>query len=47
MIKFMKTTFALFTALTLASAARAVETGKPAPDLQGSDIKGKNVELSG
>ena len=46
MIKIMKTTFALFTALTLASAALAVETGKPAPDFTGTDINGKTVKLS-
>jgi peroxiredoxin len=42
----MKTTFALFAALTLASAALAVETGKPAPDFMGTDINGKTVKLS-
>jgi peroxiredoxin len=42
----MKTTFALFTALTLASAALAVETGKPAPDFTAMDINGKTVKLS-
>jgi peroxiredoxin len=42
----MKTTFALFAALTLASAALAVETGKPAPDFTGTDINGKTVKLS-
>ena len=46
MIKLMKTTFALFAALTLASAALAVETGKPAPDFTGTDINGKTVKLS-
>ena len=46
MITFMKTTFALFTALTLASAALAVETGKPAPDFSATDINGKTVKLS-
>ena len=46
MIKLMKTTFALFTALTLASAVLAVETGKPAPDFTGTDINGKTVKLS-
>jgi peroxiredoxin len=46
MIKLMKTTFALFAALTLASAALAVETGKPAPDFMGTDINGKTVKLS-
>jgi peroxiredoxin len=42
----MKTTFALCTALTLASAAFAVETGKPAPDFTATDINGKTVKLS-
>ncbi len=46
MIKLMKITFALFAALTLASAALAVETGKPAPDFTGTDINGKTVKLS-
>jgi peroxiredoxin len=42
----MKKTLALFTALTLASAAMAVEVGKPAPDFTGTDINGKTVKLS-
>jgi peroxiredoxin len=42
----MKTTLALFTALTLASAALAVEVGKPAPDFTGTDINGKTIKLS-
>jgi peroxiredoxin len=42
----MKTTFALFTALTLASAAFAVEIGKPAPDFSATDINGKTVKFS-
>ena len=46
MIMFMKTTFALFTALTLASAALAAEVGKPAPDFSATDINGKTVKLS-
>lgn len=45
MITFMKTTLALVTALTLASAALAVEVGKPAPDFSGTDINGKTVKL--
>jgi len=45
MVMFMKTTFALFTALTLASAAFAVEIGKPAPDFSATDINGKTVRL--
>jgi peroxiredoxin len=46
MITFMKTTLALVTALTLASAALAVEVGKTAPDFSGTDINGKTVKLS-
>ncbi len=46
MIMLMKTTFALFTALTLASAAVAAEIGKPAPDFTATDINGKTVKLS-
>jgi len=46
MITFMKTTFALVAALSLASAALAVEIGKPAPDFSGTDINGKTVKLS-
>lgn len=42
----MKTTFALFAALTLASAALAVEVGKPAPDFTAKDINGKTIHLS-
>ena len=42
----MKTTFALVAALTLATAAFAVEVGKPAPDFTGTDINGKTVKLS-
>ena len=42
----MKTTLALLTALTFATAAFAVETGKPAPDFTGTDINGKTVKLS-
>ena len=42
----MKTTLALLTALTLASAALAAEVGKPAPDFTGTDINGKTVKLS-
>jgi peroxiredoxin len=45
MIKVMKTTFALFTAMTLASAALAVEVGKPAPDFSATAINGKTVKL--
>jgi len=42
----MKTAIALLTALTFATAAFAVETGKPAPDFTGTDINGKTVKLS-
>ena len=42
----MKKIFALFTALTLAASAFAVEIGKPAPDFTGTDINGKTVKLS-
>jgi peroxiredoxin len=42
----MKTAFALFAALTLASAALAVEVGKPAPDFTAQDINGKTIHLS-
>jgi peroxiredoxin len=42
----MKTTFALFAILALASAALAVEVGKPAPDFTGTDINGKTIHLS-
>jgi peroxiredoxin len=44
--KRMKKIFALFAALTLATAAFAVEVGKPAPDFTGTDINGKTVKLS-
>ena len=46
LIKNMKTTLALVTALTLAASAFAVEVGKPAPDFTGTDINGKTVKLS-
>lgn len=42
----MKTAFALVAALTLTSAAWAVEVGKPAPDFTGTDINGKTIHLS-
>jgi peroxiredoxin len=42
----MKKTLALFTVLALATAAFAVEIGKPAPDFTGTDINGKTVKLS-
>jgi peroxiredoxin len=44
--KTMKTAIALFTALTFATAAFAVEVGKSAPDFTGTDITGKTVHLS-
>jgi peroxiredoxin len=46
MITFMKTKLALFAALTLSSAAFAVEINKPAPDFSATDINGKTVKLS-
>jgi len=42
----MKTAFALVAALTLATAALAVEVGKPAPDFTATDINGKTIHLS-
>ncbi|HXR46356.1 MAG TPA: redoxin domain-containing protein [Candidatus Limnocylindrales bacterium] len=42
----MKTASALVAALTLASAALAVEIGKPAPDFTATDINGKTIHLS-
>jgi peroxiredoxin len=42
----MKTAIALLTAFTFATAAFAVEIGKPAPDFTGTDINGKTVKLS-
>jgi peroxiredoxin len=42
----MKTAFALVAVLTLASAALAVEVGKPAPDFTATDINGKTIHLS-
>jgi peroxiredoxin len=42
----MKTVFTLLAALTLASAASAVEVGKPAPDFTAQDINGKTIHLS-
>ena len=38
--------FVLLAAMTFATAAFAVETGKPAPDFTGTDITGKTVKLS-
>ena len=42
----MKKILALFTTLSLAASAFAVEIGKPAPDFTGTDIYGKTVHLS-
>jgi peroxiredoxin len=42
----MKTTLAIVAALAFATAAFAVEVGKPAPDFTGTDINGKTVKLS-
>ena len=42
----MTKTLVLLAAMTFASAAFAVETGKPAPDFTGTDINGKTVKLS-
>lgn len=46
LIERMKTTFALVAALIVATAAFAVEVGKPAPDFTGTDINGKTIKLS-
>ena len=42
----MTKTLVLLAAMTFATAAFAVETGKPAPDFTGTDITGKTVKLS-
>jgi len=42
----MKTACVLLAALTLASAAPAVEVGKSAPDFTATDINGKTIHLS-
>jgi peroxiredoxin len=42
----MKIALALLTAFTFATAAFAVEIGKPAPDFTGTDINGKTIKLS-
>jgi peroxiredoxin len=42
----MTKTFVFLAAMTFATAAFAVETGKPAPDFTGTDINGKTVKLS-
>ena len=44
--KIMKTTIALIAALSFATAALAVEVGKPAPDFTGTTIDSKTVHLS-
>lgn len=41
----MKTACVLLAAVTLASAAAAVEVGKPAPDFTATDITGKTIHL--
>ena len=38
--------FVLLAAMTCATGAFAVETGKPAPDFTGTDITGKTIKLS-
>jgi alkyl hydroperoxide reductase subunit AhpC len=42
----MKKTLILFSAMTLAASAFAVEIGKPAPDFTGTTINGKAIHLS-
>jgi len=42
----MTKTLVLLAAMTFATAAFAVETGKPAPDFTGTDVNGKTVKLS-
>jgi len=42
----MTKTFLFLAAITVTTAAFAVETGKPAPDFTGTDINGKTVKLS-
>ena len=42
----MKKALILLAAMALATAAFAVEVGKPAPDFTGMDINGKTVKLS-
>ena len=42
----MKMTFVLLATLAMATAALAVEVGKPAPDFTGTDINGRTVKLS-
>src|SRR5581483_10279787 len=42
----MKKALSLFLAMAFAASTFAVEVGKPAPDLTGTDINGKTVHLS-
>ncbi len=42
----MKIALTLLTVFTFATAAFAVEIGKPAPDFTGTDINGKTIKLS-
>jgi peroxiredoxin len=42
----MKKTFVLLATMALATAAFAVEVGKPAPDFTGTGINGKTIKLS-
>ena len=42
----MRKTLVLLTAMAIATAAFAAETGRPAPDFTGTDINGKTVKLS-
>jgi peroxiredoxin len=42
----MKSALVLLTTLALATAALAVEIGKPAPDFTATDINGKTIHLS-
>ena len=42
----MTKTFLFLAAITVTTAAFAVETGKPAPDFTGTDINGKTVNFS-
>jgi peroxiredoxin len=42
----MKAIFVLLATLAMATAALAVEVGKPAPEFTGTDINGKTVKLS-
>jgi len=46
MTDYMKTALTFVVSLAFATAAFAVETGKPAPDFTGTDISGKAIKLS-